>query len=174
MFSKKNYNFPVINSHCRSFRFEWLDKYQWLAYSHKRKEAFCKVCVLFEPKVGGVGGQKLGVLKETSLIKYNDALNDFKKHSEREYHKTAIVQSYEFIKCFEGKQTIEIQHNDKLKKKNYRKQKKLIHIIKTIIFCGRYNIPLQGHHDEVNLKSLIPIDDTTNAHEVQIINNQNI
>jgi len=50
----------------------------------------------------------------------------------------------------------------------------LIPIVKTIIFCGRYNIPLRGHRDDVNLKKLIPIDDTANVHEIQAINNQNI
>ena len=47
------------------------------------------------------------------MIKYKDALQDFKVHVEREYHKTAIVRSLEFIKCFESKQkTIEIQLDD--------------------------------------------------------------
>lgn len=38
------------------------------------------------------------------MVKFKDALQDFKKHSEREYHYSAIVESYEFVKCFEGKQ----------------------------------------------------------------------
>lgn len=90
----KKYVFPVTkdkNGHSRSFRIEWIDKYNWLAYSHLSKGAFCKVCVLFGPKVGGIGGQRLGILKETPLIKYKDALYDLKKHSEREYHKTTIL-----------------------------------------------------------------------------------
>lgn len=174
----KNYVFPVTkdkNGHSRSFRIEWIDKYNWLAYSHLSKGAFCKVCVLFGPKVGGIGGQRLGILKETPLIKYKDALYDLKKHSEREYHKTAILRSFEFIKCFEGRQqTVEVQLDDQLNKTVEENKKKLIPIIKTIIFCGRYNIPLRGHRDDVNLKKLIPIDDTANVHEIQAINNQNI
>ncbi|XP_050066479.1 zinc finger MYM-type protein 1-like [Aphis gossypii] len=114
----KKYVFPVTkdkNGHSRSFRIEWINKYNWLAYSHLSKGAFCKVCVLFGPKVGGIGGQRLGILKETPLIKYKDALYDLKKHAEREYHKTAILRSFEFIKCFEGKQqTVEVQLNDQI------------------------------------------------------------
>jgi len=54
---------------------------------------FCKVCVLFGPNEGGIaGGQRLGVLKAISLIKYKDSLYDFKKTFEREYHKTVILQ----------------------------------------------------------------------------------
>lgn len=58
----KNYIFPVTkdkNGHSRSFRIEWIDKYNWLAYSHLSKGAFCKVCVLFGPKVGGIGDKSL-------------------------------------------------------------------------------------------------------------------
>jgi len=45
---------------------------------------------------------------------------------EREYHKTAIVRSLEFIKCFEGKQkTIEIQLDDQLNE-TVKQNKKLI------------------------------------------------
>jgi len=73
------------------------------------------VCTFWK-KGGWFGGQKLGILKETPLIKYKDALYDLKKHCEREYHKTATLRSLEFIKCFEGKQqTIEVQLDDQLK-----------------------------------------------------------
>lgn len=65
--------------------------------------------VLLKTKVSGIGGQRLRVLKETPSIKYKNALYGFKKHSEREYHKTVTLRSFEYIKCFEGKQqTIEI------------------------------------------------------------------
>lgn len=129
----------------------------------------------FWTKSGWYWGQKLGILKETPLTKYKDALYDLKKHCEREYHKTATLRLLEFIKCFEGKQqTIEVQLDDQLNKTVEKNKKKLIPIIKTIIFCGRYNIPLRGHRDDVNLKKLIPIEDTANFHKIQAINNQNI
>jgi len=35
--------------------------------SHISKGAFCELCVLFGPKVSGIEGQGLGVLKETPL-----------------------------------------------------------------------------------------------------------
>lgn len=90
------------------------------------------------------------------MIKFKDALQDFKIHMEREYHKTAIVRSLEFIKCFEGKQkTVDIQLDDQLNETVKENKKKLIPIIKTIIFCGRHNIPLRGHRDDVNLSNLI-------------------
>ncbi|CAI6356135.1 unnamed protein product [Macrosiphum euphorbiae] len=88
--------------HKRSFQIERLNKHNWLAYSRNREGgAFCKACVLFGPKFGGIGRQRIG--KEIPMIKYKDALHDFKIHMEREYHKTAIVRSLEFIKCFKGK-----------------------------------------------------------------------
>lgn len=74
-----------------------------LAYNCNKERAFCKVCVLFGPKFGGIGEQRHGILKENPMIKYKDALHDFKIHSEGEYYKTAIVRFLEFIKCFKGK-----------------------------------------------------------------------
>jgi len=41
--------------------------------------------------------------------------------------------------------------DDQLNKTVEENYKKLIPMIKTIIFCGRYNIPLRGHRDDVNL-----------------------
>lgn len=65
--------------------------------------------------MGGFGGLRLGILNGIPMIKYKDALHDFKKHMEREYHKTAVVRSLEFINCFEGKQEIiEIQLDNQL------------------------------------------------------------
>ncbi|XP_060846349.1 uncharacterized protein LOC132926015 [Rhopalosiphum padi] len=155
--------------HKRSFQIEWLNKHNWLAYSRNREGAFCKVCVLFGPKFGGIGGQRLGVLKEIPMIKYKDALHDFKIHMEREYHKTAIVRSLEFIKCFKGKQkTIEIQLDDQLNETVKQNKKKLIPIFKTIIFCGRHNISIRGHRDDVNLSNLISNDQAKNNFNIGI------
>ncbi|XP_060845757.1 52 kDa repressor of the inhibitor of the protein kinase-like [Rhopalosiphum padi] len=155
--------------HKRSFQIELLNKQNWLAYSRNREGAFCKVCVLFGPKFGGIGGQRLGVLKEIPMIKYKDALHDFKIHMEREYHKTAIVRSLEFIKCFKGKQKpIEIQLDDQLNETVKQNKKKLIPIIKTIIFCGRHNISIRGHRDDVNLSNLISNDQAKNNFNIGI------
>jgi len=110
---RENYIFPVSSNkkgHNRSFQIEWLKKHNWLAYSRSKERAFCKVCVLFGPKFGGAGGQRLGILKETPMIKHKDALQDFKKHSERDYHKIAIVRSLEFIKCFGGSFMLKIKN----------------------------------------------------------------
>jgi hypothetical protein len=103
------------------------------------------------------------------MIKYNDALHDFKIHMEREYHKTAIVRSLEFIKFFEGKQkTIEIQLDDQLNETVKQNTKKLIPIIKTIIFCGRHNISIRRHRDDVNLSNLISNDQAKNNFNIGI------
>lgn len=44
---------------------------------------------------------------------------------------------------------------------------RLIPIIQVIIFCGRYNIILPGHRDDVNLKNLLLIEDTAKRHVCQ-------
>lgn len=54
--SNKNYNFSIAKDkkdHIRNFLIEWLDKYNWLAYSHTCKGIIFKVCVLIGPKVVG-------------------------------------------------------------------------------------------------------------------------
>lgn len=84
--------------------------------------------VLFGPEVGRFEGQKLEILKEIPMIKFKDTLYGFKKHSEKEYHKTAVVQSYEYLTYFKGKLN-DINFSNVLSKNNEIKNKSKYHNI---------------------------------------------
>lgn len=46
-----------------------------MTYSRNKEGAFWKMCVLFEPKVGGSSEeQKFGLSKKISMVKFKDAL----------------------------------------------------------------------------------------------------
>lgn len=61
------------------FQSAWLDKYSWLAYSKALNGAFCKYCVVFAGKTGGVGNQPLGNLVITPFTQYKNAHRVIKK-----------------------------------------------------------------------------------------------
>lgn len=54
-----NFNFPVKieGKQNRKFKYDWLDKHRWLAYSDIMPGGFCKMCVLFASPGAGIGNQ---------------------------------------------------------------------------------------------------------------------
>lgn len=61
---KYGFVFPIIKQgkQNRSFQMEWLNMFNWLAYSDFKKGGFCKYCVLFPPSGGGKDNQVICVL----------------------------------------------------------------------------------------------------------------
>ncbi|GBM25895.1 hypothetical protein AVEN_94342-1 [Araneus ventricosus] len=43
------YKFPQSSKDNRSFQFNWLNRFNWLAYSEKEEGAYCKFCVIYAP-----------------------------------------------------------------------------------------------------------------------------
>ncbi|GBM31874.1 hypothetical protein AVEN_183281-1 [Araneus ventricosus] len=43
------YKFPQSSKDNRSFQFNWLNRFNWLAYNEKEGGAYCKLCVIFAP-----------------------------------------------------------------------------------------------------------------------------
>ncbi|GBL85915.1 hypothetical protein AVEN_63229-1 [Araneus ventricosus] len=41
------YKFPQLSKDNRSFQFNWLNRFNWLAYSEKEEGAYCKFCAIF-------------------------------------------------------------------------------------------------------------------------------
>lgn len=81
-----SYKFEISvakNDKRRTFQFHWLQQYEWLAFSHVRKGAFCKTCVLFCRKSGmGVGShQSCRNLITVPFTKWKDAIETFENHA---------------------------------------------------------------------------------------------
>lgn len=51
-----------------------------MTYSRNKEGAFCKKCVLFEPRVGYSGGYKLWNAQRILMVKFKDALQDSKSN----------------------------------------------------------------------------------------------
>ena len=133
----------------RYLRHEHLQKYPFLSLSPSQKRLYCRPCVLFGPASGTAGqggGRKLKTLVTEPLIKYDRMFGDngyVTTHVANDYHKTAILCASLFRQSM-------ITNNDIVKQVDVNKTAQananrslLRPIIKTILFCGRQNLPLQ-------------------------------
>lgn len=150
----KTYIFPFQSSqnqnkkHNRKFQLNWLEQFKWLSYSAKDMGGYCKVCVLFGREEGGRGNQALKKLVTVPLSSYKDALSDFQTHEKNKYHVKNFLKSENFVKNVEKKTNVHLQIDAHLKDTIEKNRKRLVPIIKTIIFCGRQNLALRGHRDD--------------------------
>jgi len=62
-----SYVFPSSGKRNLKFQQCWFKRWNWLAYSEKDDEAYCKYCVLFAREGGGVGKQTFGNLVRNHL-----------------------------------------------------------------------------------------------------------
>ena len=76
-------------------------------------------------------------------------MQKFKEHeSNSKIHKAATVIASEFKKNMERKTTsIHHQLDQGMTRPIQQNREKMSSILKTIIFCGKQNIPLRGHRD---------------------------
>lgn len=87
-----SYNFPIkaVGKKHLKFQASWLQTWKWLFYSKIINRAFCKYCVIFSQKEGGIGKQSLGMLCTKEFCNWKHAIEKFKNHEETGYHKTCI------------------------------------------------------------------------------------
>lgn len=144
------YIFPhdrPTKSHRRSFQPKWMTDFSWLVYSKISEGGYCIACVIFGKSVEG--NEKLGVLVSTPLTNWQKALELLKKHAGRQYHLNNVAAMHNFKSSMEGKaHSVQSQIDSAMKKRVEENRRRLIPIIKTIILCGRRNIPLRGHRDD--------------------------
>ncbi|XP_025407219.1 zinc finger MYM-type protein 1-like [Sipha flava] len=131
-----NYNFPIKISVVGKqqkvlklkFQYKWLISFPWLAYSEVNSSVFCKYCVAFTKTEAGVNNQKLGAFV---LIKYDDwkhALENFKNHSNLEYHKKSLLDADNFLNMLKNP-------------------------TRAVILCSRQNLALRGHRGSGKIES---------------------
>lgn len=124
-------------------------RWQWLAYSPSLDGAFCKVCFLFAPEVGGGRGhQRLGRLVLTKYDKWKDAVEDFSAHEATDYHKSCAAAADGFLSVVDNKQECVTSQLDLARKAQAGENRRKIRpIIETVLFCGRQGLALRGHRD---------------------------
>ena len=144
------YKFPRSEKTGRHFMHSWLVRYAWLRYSKSCNGGFCLPCVLFAKQNGFRSAPDLFVRKPLGDIDshFVKALELFKQHNERDYHKQAVISLEEFMKVMSNKQpSIITQLNQQAMRQIKSNRSKIRGIIETIILGGRQNIPLRGHRD---------------------------
>lgn len=136
---------------------------QWLVFSPKLNGLLCKWCVLLI--VGQFGNNTL--VHKTNMPLQNlvkSPLTDYSRltgeagvletHSRNQYHINAVQAGKSFISTMkDSTKTVFNQiatHNQQIIADN---RKRLVPIIKSIIFCARQNIALRGHRDDGKLNS---------------------
>ena len=93
-------------------------------------------------------GNEPGVLVQSPLTNYVEALELLSKHSSKDYYKAAITRADEFLKVMTG-QNPNIHHrfDQSLSDNVARNCQKLRSIVSSVLLCGRQNILLHNHND---------------------------
>lgn len=145
--------FPSSVHRNLKFQLSWLHRFSWLSYSKAAQGAFCKVCVLFGKKVGGVGDQNLGSFVTKPYTDWKKAIEKCQTHSSKTYHCNAVVQMELRRVVEQGKQLpVNLQINEQNKKIIEENKNKLRPIIETILLCGRQGLPLRGNSHYVDIR----------------------
>ena len=143
----QSYKFPRHSEHGkqRCFQHFWLSKYAWLVYSKELDGGVCLACALF-CKPSGLHDR---VLVERAMCKYTKATDLLKEHSIKKSHIDAL-QDMDRFKSIMEQRTLPVHHqiHTALQMQVSSNQAKLMSILKTVVFCGRQNIPLRGHRDD--------------------------
>ncbi|KAG7155622.1 52 kDa repressor of the inhibitor of the protein kinase-like 6 [Homarus americanus] len=123
------------------FQYRWLPEYQWLAYSEATNGSFCIPSVLYGQAIEG------GLISRPFTL-FTKSKAKLAAHDLHVSHKGAVAKAADFIEVMKGRRTNVIsQMNDALRQRIANNRAKLASVIKTVIFCGRQNIPLRGHRD---------------------------
>lgn len=154
----EDYQFPVSDKRNLKFQRSWLLKYKWLAYSEIMNGVFCKYCVLFSVRGGGIGHQTLGQLVKKPLTNWKKALESFSHHNSLEYHKTSLLKSNMRAEI-DNQNILSVDLQISEQQLGFINESKtfLIPIIETLILCGRQGLALRGSNDSGRVTSEEPI-----------------
>ncbi|CAN7941870.1 unnamed protein product [Ixodes hexagonus] len=158
------YCFATLGKRKFKFQTQWTEKYPWLVYSRCQGQegALCNVCVLFGQECSGKGShQKLGGLVLTRFVRWKNALETFKAHSESEYHKTAVLDADNFVQAVQG-EPVKERMDSAARVQRQTNRKKLMSIIEVVLLCGRQGIALRGHRDAGSLTLEDPLENDGN------------
>lgn len=122
--------------------------------------AFCKFCVAFSQKEGGIGKQTLGILCTKEFSNWKHAIEKFNSHEETSYHK-ACIENYKVMsqKSFVP---VNIQIDKAVSAETIENRKLIRPVIDSILFCGRQGLALRGHSDSGPLSIQEPVENDGN------------
>uniref|UniRef100_A0A1I8IU29 PDEase domain-containing protein n=1 Tax=Macrostomum lignano TaxID=282301 RepID=A0A1I8IU29_9PLAT len=123
----------------RYLRHEHLQKHSFLAFSEARSGLFCRFCALFGPASGDVRNQQLGFLVSKPLT--------------TAYHQDAMARAATFKQQAAARIDVVKQLDEARQRQAAENRNRLRPIVKTLLLCGRQNIPLRGHRDDGPLSS---------------------
>ncbi|XP_054266894.1 52 kDa repressor of the inhibitor of the protein kinase-like [Macrosteles quadrilineatus] len=146
------FKFPTTQLQKKHLKFQhnWLQRWNWLAYSKLNDGAYCKFCVLFSSECLGKGDLSV---RTASLVgqpfkKWKDAVEKFQHHSNRNYHKLATISADNFLKVAEGRiEDVATILDNRRKQEKEQNRAAILPIIETIILCGEQELPLRGDND---------------------------
>ena len=136
----------------RCFQASWLKTYSWLTYSRELDGGFCIACVLFGRGQSSCRPDR--ILVEKAMSKFNKATDVLKDHSKAQSHHDAMKDMARFISVMEHKEVpVDQMLHSALATQIEKNRTKLKSILKTVILCGKHNIPLRGHRDDAKYLS---------------------
>nr|XP_047132558.1 uncharacterized protein LOC105844366 [Hydra vulgaris] len=140
----------------RSFKFEWLSQFSWLAYSSKEDGAYCLPCTLLGASIPNKSRILNLVFKPHQ--EWGNAVRDYRKHEESCVldEKPMLLFNALLSRCNSKNNVIEVDLNNSRLKLLSDNQKKLVPIIKTIIFLGRNDLAFRDaskYHPDIGESS---------------------
>jgi len=144
------FSFPyvTVGAQNRSLQKQWLNEFTWLAYSNIYNGAFCKWCVGFAPQTVSRSAKLPGSLVSGPHCNYKKAKEHYNNHQNCHYHKLCEVMFDNFVQT-DADKSIDVRNalNSSRQKAVEENQNRFFHIIRTIEFYGRQEIPLRGRRD---------------------------
>ncbi|CAF1321705.1 unnamed protein product [Adineta steineri] len=133
-----------------------LENHKWLKYSLNKKGLFCVPCVLFSTTTKQICS--LGKLINKPLTDYRKLMGEdgyITLHSRQSYHQHNMSKAEHFLFIYNKNPSasIDVLLDDKRRQQILENRERLKPIIRTILLCGKQNIPLRGHRDDGSLCS---------------------
>ena len=143
-----SFPYVTVGAENRRLQKQWLHEFTWLAYSNIYNGAFCKWCVVFVPQTVSRSAKPPRWLVSGPHCNYKKAKEHYNNHQNYHYHKLCAAIFDNFVQINADKSR-DVRHawNSSRQKTVEENRNRLSHIIRTIEFCGRQEIPLRGHRD---------------------------
>ncbi|CAN7939947.1 unnamed protein product [Ixodes hexagonus] len=94
-------------------------------------------------------------------MRWKNALETFKAHSESEYHKTAVLDADNFVQAVQ-RESVKERMDSAARVQRQTNPMNLMSNIEVVLFCGRQGIALRGHRDAGPLTLEDPLENDGN------------
>ena len=133
-----------------TFQASWLQKYKWLIYSEAVRGGLCKYCILFPPKDARISITGTLVTKPfQNLSKAGGKDGVLESHERLQYHKDAVEAATTYLRAAANPtETLPYLISERKQAIFDQNLRALECIVKSIILCGKQNLPLRGHRDD--------------------------